>query len=202
MDSEAMMAEQDEEWGKNVEQFIVGVRDDIPEAAFNAFQVLAYQPNGLRAALRQVVRGLEASERLRGGFLLSWVTREQIRRDVNDDDLLLDALPHLLPHYKGPGRRLFRGESELAHGRGTLGWSWTTSPEVARQYAGFFARTEPRGGLLLAADAPAAAIFCAPAEHSHLRQEEQEYMVDRRVLAGLGVEIEVVETLPHVPPTA
>ena len=51
--------------------------------------------------------------------------------------------------------------------------------------------------MVLAVDAPAEAIFCAPADHSHPKDGEDDYMVDRRVLVKMRAEIEVLETMPH-----
>ena len=201
MDWDELARQEDDRRHMNVQRFVTAIRQSDPHMLFDALTALEFDRDGLRAAFGMVVAGIEASAGIRELLMKSWVLNAQIRNDVKDDELLLDALPRLLPPYHGVGRRLYRGEVGHAHETGSYGWAWSSEIDAVRDFARE-AQAHPSGGLVLAVDAPAEAIFCAPAEHPHLREGECEYMVDRRVLARRGVEIEVVETLPHIPPTA
>ena len=179
-----------------VERFLMGLTSGDKASVFGAYQQLEY--DGLPVALQAVVASdIHPNDQIREGFLFSWVMREGIRQDVEDDELLLDAMARPLPAYDGPDMKLYRGEVRSSHDDGTHGWAWTSNPEVAKSYAGF-AQRAPSGGVFLAVQAPAEAIFCAPALFEHPRDGEDEYMVDRRVLLQEGAVIEVLEVLPPV----
>ena len=198
MDIEQMIKAQNEKRRQNVRLFVSSARHGDLEPMFDALTALYDDHEGLRCAFREIVTVEVVPDEVREAFLNVWVERDGIRDDVKDDYLLLDALRQLLPKYRGPDMRLYRGESTQAHEDRTYGWSWTSSREVAHSFA-THNQCHPLGAVVLRADVPAEAIFSAPALFEHLKQEEEEYCVDRRVLAERGVQIEVVETLSHIP---
>ena len=198
-DAEAHLKKLDEQSRMRVQQFVTSIAAGDPRSAFEALAPLMEDGEGLRHALREVVAaGIDSTDEVRAAFLHVWVMREGIRDDVGDDDLLLDALRLLLPKYDGPDKRLYRGDTKLAHESGAHGWAWSSSPKVALSFAEA-AQAHPEGAVLLAVDAPVKSIFCAPAQHSHIRDGEDEYLVDPRVLADRGIQVHVVEELAHVP---
>ena len=135
---------------------------------------------------------------IQADFLHTWVMWEHLRENVNDDDVVLDAFPKLLPPYDGPERRLYRGENTRAHQSRTYGWAWTGDIKTAQAFARGL-QSMPIGGVVLEVDAPASAIICGVDEHEHPREPEDEFIVDRRILAQQGAEIRVVERFPYVP---
>ena len=121
---------------------------------------------------------------------------------VADHRALCDAARVLLPSYKGPAIRLFRGSSANERRRRIYGLSWT--PEIA--VAERFARERQvfdGGSVVLETLAPPDAIICAveyprPFTQEEIEKlgvdvqiteyhEEREYVVDRRRLNGVTV---------------
>lgn len=173
-----------------VRDFVEGARagDECRVArAFEAFEeerVLHGWKKGMRAIAKVDDVPIEFRERfLRGPWL---VKGDHIRQEVLNDRILLDALRSLLPHYRGPARTLFRGDSMYNRQRRTYGPSWTESIEVARQYAEGTWRTFKGGSVLLETRAPPEAVICAPAMFDD-RYAEREYIVDRRRLSAVKV---------------
>lgn len=119
-----------------------------------------------------------------------------IRRGLNDDLLLADALRKLFAPYTGPSLELFRGESFRNRTRRNYGPSWTSSLEVAREFAVTQAQEHSGGGVVLRASVPASAII-ADVHSDDPESGEFEYLVARRGLAGILVE--VLERKPHSP---
>jgi len=132
---------------------------------------------GYPGAFRRV-RGTDAPIPFREGFLGYWAhDGEHIRGQINDDLLLIDALKGLLPPYAGPDMELWRGESHFAWARRRYGLSWTSDREVATDFARMNQQWTEKGGVLLQARVPSAAIIAHVSDFG-----EEEYLVDRRLL--------------------
>lgn len=83
---------------------------------------------------------------------------DHIRSETGDDLLLADALRVLLPVYRGPSRRLWRGESAWNRRQRTYGLSWSRNAQVADHFARSHVRMIQGGTVVLETDAPAEAI--------------------------------------------
>ena len=195
----------DEKWNECVarsqivEAFVSAAREGHKRRFIDAFQALESSDHW-QAALRGIARGPVTPANIQRAFLHAWGMWEALRQEVDNDEVVLQALPKLLPPYRGPGRTLYRGESINAHQSRTYGWAWTGDIGVAHVFA-----RRPRigiDGVLLEVDAPASAIICAFDEHEHLRKGENEFIVDRRILAQQGAEIRVVERFHQAPTDA
>jgi hypothetical protein len=123
---------------------------------------------------------------------------DHIREEVGDDLLLADALRVLLPTYRGPAMRLWRGESAWNRRRRTYGLSWSRHADVAHGFARGVTRTHQGGSVVLETCAPAEAIICA-VPSSVDRYGEREVLVDRRRLGKIRViaRYEQAELLPR-----
>jgi hypothetical protein len=66
---------------------------------------------------------------------------DHLRQEVGDDLLFCDVLRVLMPPYRGPALRLYRGETVWNRRQRTYGMSWTTSSEVADSFATGIMRT-------------------------------------------------------------
>jgi hypothetical protein len=135
-----------------------------------------------REAFRSIIRIERPHPEICEGFHSMWTERgHRIRGHVRDDPLVLDALWVLLPPYTGEGRTLYRGESVARWLGQACGSAWTSREEIASIFAEGLNAVEPDGGVLLVAEAPAAAIIAGPSKHS-VYLGEHEYVVDRRKL--------------------
>ncbi len=69
-------------------------------------------------------------------FYTQWTAKgRQIREQVGDDGMLLNALRNLLPRYDGPGLRLYRGENIDRWEQGVVGFAWTQKKDIALMFA-------------------------------------------------------------------
>jgi hypothetical protein len=112
---------------------------------------------------------------------------QRATRPVNDDLVMIRALRVLLPRYDGTAQRLYRGETAYNRKRRTYGLSWSSKLDVADHYgkSGVY-RSSVGGSVVLEVQANPDAIICAPLHHDN-RYGEDEYLVDRRKLAGVKV---------------
>ncbi len=115
----------------------------------------------------------------------------RIREQINNDDVLRDALRVLLPPYSGPGMKLYRGENLTRWKENNIGFGWTPHIDIGRMFAGGL-NAIYTGGVLLEAYAPSEAIIAGPNEHSK-SLDENEYVVD---LTGIG-NISNIESFPR-----
>lgn len=112
---------------------------------------------------------------------------DHIRGEVGDDLLLIAALGKLLPPYRGPALRLYRGELSDNRRRGTYGLSWSLSIEVADGFATSPVRRQADGGtVLLRAVVQPEAIICMIPKTDDI-YGEAECLVDRRLLTRVEV---------------
>ena len=195
MDFETLWQEREAARRQSIQDCVRAVQDGDVETFFKAIK--EFISDDWVAALREIAKGPVAPAEFQKVFLNLWVMWETIRERVDDDDAILDACPKLLPPYTGPGQRLYRGETVRNHQSGEYRWAWTTSVEVAESFAKHM-RVAEGGSLVLAVDAPAESIFCSPADFTTPRDGEDEYLVDRRVLARLNVEVRVVKELSQI----
>lgn len=190
-DVREMIRRQRQEERESVKHFASAVR--ASDLALTAAAIERLEQVGLawRRAMRSIV-GVETTPEFKSGFLEVWMRVGDAMRDSVDDDLLLvSALRSLLPKYKGPPRRLYRGSTFLERKRRLYGLSWSAELSVAQQFAQHCARHAPLGSVVLATEALPEAIVCAAAELSD-SYGEMEYIVDRRRLSR----VEVVERIP------
>jgi len=170
-----------------VRNFARAVRTANAELLVEALNVIEEQYLWT-AAMRAVAQSPCRSNEFRGRLLDLWLdSGDRVRNEVNDDLLLIRALRAMLPRYNGPAVKLYRGETFWNRRRRTYGIAWTTSAEVARDFANERARRGCRGGsVLIETLASPAAVICAPA-FVNGRYGEREYLVDRRRLRSVTV---------------
>lgn len=141
-----------------------------------------------QSAFRKIARLEAVPLKTQEGFLAIWLSEgDEIRSDVCNDLLLMDALRVLLPAYSGPDVHLFRGEGALNRKHRTYGMSWTSSRDVAVYFAEGNRSMYENGTVLVSTQAPASAIICVPHDHDN-SYEEFEYIVDRRRLGRVSAE--------------
>jgi hypothetical protein len=97
-------------------------------------------------------------------FAVVWIAYELLPVCVDDDRALGAALRSLLPSYRGPAKRLFRG-THAGECR-PFGFSWSTDLERALEFAQrSLERQGPRGrAVVFETVAPADTIICAVSE--------------------------------------
>lgn len=140
----------------------------------------AEKADAFKIAIKALVDAGGLNGQLANSFLTMWHVRgHYIRAMVGDDILLLDALPLLVPKYKGSGLMLFRGESKERWEEGNTGFSWTPRKEIAQMFGRGLNCI--RGGVLLSCYAHEDAIIAGPSLHSEYLGED-EYLVDTRKL--------------------
>jgi hypothetical protein len=152
-----------------------------------------------KEAMRRVIH-IEGDLRydLRMSFYTTWVHHgDHIRLAIDDDLLLIEALRKLLPPYGGSDMTLYRGECMPNRKRRTYGPSWTSSKNVARDFAEIFHRCSDGGAVLLKARVPKVNII-AKLNKGYDPLQEREYLVDRRNLK----DVYVLKTFPQVDPRA
>jgi hypothetical protein len=144
--------------------------------------------HGSRLALRKVSKLGEVHPKIKEAFLQLWINSgDHLRQEVNDDLVMIRALRVLLPRYDGPAQTLYRGETAYNRKRRTYGLSWSSKLDVADHYGkSGLCRSSVGGSVVLEVQANPDAIICAPFHHDN-RYGEDEYLVDRRKLAGVKV---------------
>jgi len=151
------------------------------EAAIQSIESSGLWPQAIRA----IGNLATASDIIREGFHTLWTVKgHRIREQVADDDLLLDALPRILPPYRGPSLILFRGESLARHREKRYGFAWTSRIACAEMFGRGLNAMHPGGGVLLRAEVPAIAIIAGPSAHSRYL-DEHEFTVDPRLLPSI-----------------
>lgn len=88
------------------------------------------------AAIRAVARRLRSlSPKIQKAFLGIWIESKMLGLSVDDHRALCDAARVLLPSYRGPAVRLFRGASAGERRSRSYGLSWTANIAVAESFA-------------------------------------------------------------------
>lgn len=183
-----------------LKNFVDGAAAGDPRQMFSAFSSLDYGEHdggGWRRAFARVSRLRSVPDVTRQFFRKVYLDYgDHIRQETGDDLVFTDGLRALLPPYKGPAIRLYRGETAHNRRHRTYGLSWTALEDVARSYAATgFHRTSKGGSVLLSTLARSRAIIHA-VETDGDRYQEREYIVDRRDLGR----VEVVERFDQLTP--
>jgi len=119
-------------------------------------------------------------------FHTTWiVSGRHIRSQIEDDNLLVRLLRHMLPKYTGEDIRLYRGENLDRWEERSIGFCWTTSRDMASMF-GSGLNAVGGGGVLLSCKCKADWIISPPNEHSNYL-EEYEYTVDPSQISGINV---------------
>lgn len=128
---------------------------------------------------------------LQEAFHLLWTESAAfIRREIEDDNLLLEVLQTFLPPYTGDGQWLYRGENLNDYEADRIGFCWTPKRDTAKMFARG-RNAFGKGGVLLKAWAPAASILAEPCPHSK-SLDEFEFVVNAKALE----QVEEIETYP------
>ena len=175
-------------------------------ALYEAVDFINSTMDGWTAAIRRVARKVRrVSPKIRSAFQDVWIQSKMLPLHVGDNRALCDAAKVLMPRYRGPAVRLFRGAAAGERRRRSYGMSWSADVSIAERFAR--GRQVWNGGsVLLETRAPPAAIICAVdypkplteqeiarirREHPHIHitefHEEREYVVDRRCLNSVAV---------------
>jgi hypothetical protein len=169
-----------------VDEFVESVRTADAVRLAGSIEMLE-AAGGWCRAMRRVARLPPPPKTFRRRMLDVWVTcGDALRDNVGDDLALADALRVLLPPYKGPPLRVYRGDSFYNRRRRTYGLSWSLDPDVADHFARGLWRTCTGGSVVLETDAPREAVICAPAPLAN-RYCEDEIIIDRRRLIKVRV---------------
>jgi hypothetical protein len=181
--------------------FVEGARAGDAERMVSAVETLEFgriHGVGWAHAMRRIARLGSVPKRTREVFLRLYVTHGyHIRQETLDDLALIDGLRVLLPRYRGPAMRLYRGQGALEPRGRSYGLSWSASREVAAGHAQGLWRHCRGGSVLLEALAPPDAIICR-IHADEDRYGETEYLVDRRRLRRVQVAAKYSE-LPVLP---
>jgi hypothetical protein len=136
---------------------------------------------GWTVAMRKLVREVsKVSPEIQAAFLPVWIESKMLPLRVYDHRALCAAVRVLLPQYRGPSVRVFRGAAANERRCRLYGLSWTTDIEVAEKFADE-RRVWHDGSVLLETLAPRKAILCNVTEAGG-HYAESEYLVDRRYL--------------------
>jgi hypothetical protein len=135
-------------------------------------------------ALEEILRVQPSiSPAIRREVLDTWAWQGRVMRcSAYGDGLLVDAMRHILGHYRGPARRLYRGERLAAYERGDIGIAWSKHRRVAEWFARW-----PEGGVVLETIAPPRAILGRVPSWSNGGLYLGEYLVDPRLLESVSV---------------
>ena len=92
---------------------------------------------GWTVAMRKLVREVsKVSPEIQAAFLPVWIESKMLPLRVYDHRALCAAVRVLLPQYRGPSVRVFRGAAANERRCRLYGLSWTTDIEVAGKFAG------------------------------------------------------------------
>jgi hypothetical protein len=167
-------------------EFVAGVLTANPDRMAAALATLDFGGFDVDHAMRAVAR-LNSVPNEAQDFFLQVHLRfgDKLRQECTRDLWLLRGYRVLMPPYNGSGITLYRGEQADNRQRRTYGMPWTTTRDVADNYARR-AQGHVSGGVLLETMAPPEAIICAVPRNSD-RYGEHEYLVDRRKLGQVKV---------------
>jgi hypothetical protein len=123
---------------------------------------------------------------IREAFYNYWIEHGDHLRGESSDLVLIHGLRKVMLPYTGGPLTLYRGDGWANRQHRTYGLSWTADRDIADSFAQGICRTSEGGSALLATEAPANAIICAP-HRLNDRYEEAEYVVDRTQLRDVRV---------------
>jgi hypothetical protein len=137
---------------------------------------------GWTIAVRKIAREVsQVSPNIQSAFLSVWIQTQMLPLKVGDHRALCTAARMLMPPYRGPSVRLYRGASGSERRRRIYGISWTSDINTAEKFAEQYSQFD-EGSVLLETVAPTEAIFCDIGGASGHLYREGEYAVDRRHL--------------------
>jgi hypothetical protein len=137
-------------------------------------------------ALGQLLTDASPNEDLGRALQHFWISYGfHIASSLKGDSILVDAFKYLLPPYKGPTLRLYRGELRSRHLQRVYGISWTPKLGVATMFADRRCNAEGLG-VVLEIEATPDMVAAAPDEHSYWLREE-EYIIDTRLIHRVRV---------------
>jgi hypothetical protein len=156
-------------------------------------------------AFRMIARSVvEVSPEIQQAFQQVWIETKMLGLRCDSNLMLCRALRVLMPAYKGPEMKLYRGASALERRRRAYGASWTSSLSAAEKFAQDY-RVWPGGSVVLETVAAPEAIISAVEYPPPLTEaekadfppnvtvtefhEEVEYLVDRRLLGRVEVRV-------------
>lgn len=184
-----LIAEENRRRREAVSTFVSGVANADMIGVVCSIELLDSSLGAWSAAFRKVARLGPVDPDVKAGFVRFWMRYgDALRQDAGTDLELLDALRVLLPSYEGSAVTLYRGETAWNRKHRTYGLSWTTSRDVADDFARRDMRRSGEGGtVVLRTLAPPEAIVCALHLVEHDRYAEEEVIVDRRRLGRVDV---------------
>jgi hypothetical protein len=155
-----------------------------PERMLKAIEELEFaQVVGWADAMRAISRRGSVPNRTRQFFLRAYVKLgDHIRQETGDDLALIRGLRVLLPRYRGPAVRLYRGEGALKPRSRSYVLSWTADRVVAEDFARNQARNSGKKSVVLETFAPTEPIICRVHGLEEHYGQIDEYIVDRRRL--------------------
>ena len=155
------------------------------EALNEAVDAINYSFEGWTCTLRKVAKEVrEVSANIQSAFLNVWIESRMLPLRVVDHRALCVSARVLLPPYRGPALRLFRGASAKERRSHIYGLSWSADRAAGERFAIGFQDWDG-GGVLLETIAPPEAIICAVSEAAGGYYDEKEYVVDRRHLKAV-----------------
>jgi hypothetical protein len=180
------------------------------EALYQAVNLINDTVGGWAVAMRMVARKvLRVSPKIQSAFQDVWIQSKMLPLRVGDNRALCRAARVLMPRYRGPAVRLFRGTDASERRRRLYGMSWSADVSIAERFARE-RQVHDGGSVLLETLAPSAAIICVvdypkpftkqeiariKREHPHVHMieyhEEREYVVDRQFLNRVAVCVDI-----------
>jgi len=173
---------------ESAQAFVRVCKDDRPDLLYNAALWLDEGLDAWRLALTGVAKLRRVSPEIQDAFSYIWVERKMLPLRVGNRRVVSNALRVLMPanYHLGGTITLFRGTSAHERQRRIYGFSWSTDPAVARQFAQ--ARHAPSFGIvgiLLKTRAPPKAVLLMRQPEDYY--DEWEVVVDPyRIRQGRG----------------
>ncbi|MXV35813.1 MULTISPECIES: hypothetical protein [unclassified Saccharibacter] len=126
-------------------------------------------------------------------FRRHWVEKGGHIRDVLRDDIqLIVILEKILPRYWGPYPRtpLYRGENVERLEKGLLGLNWSSSVNIAREFASGLNADTHKGGVLLRVFPEMSSIVSGPYPYFYTARKEEEFILSPKCASKRLVELE------------
>ncbi|HEY5065826.1 MAG TPA: hypothetical protein VIJ04_13495, partial [Xanthobacteraceae bacterium] len=115
---------------------------------------------GWTIAVRKIAREVsQVGPDVQSAFLSVWIQTQVLPLKVGDHGALCTAARVLMPPYRGPSVRLYRGASDSERRRRIYGISWTSDIKTAEKFAEECSQFD-EGSVLLETIAPPEAIVC------------------------------------------
>ena len=169
------------------------------DALYNASRWLNESSHNARClAMARVGRLPAVSRDIQEAFLSIWIEHKHLSLATGNRRVLLTALRKLLPcDYSGPSLTLYRGTISTERRRRLYGFSWSTDPGIARNFAHgkVYPELQIEGVVLLASVSAEAILLVRKPEDYY---DEGEVVVDPFLIGKVKV-VELI-TSPSSPP--